>query len=306
MAVGHDLSRQAPAEQQCMKEPLVTNFDHRTGTVRSGDVDLFYRAFGSNKDRTPIVILHGSNYFDSYDWIEVASQLGAHRQVVAFDHRGFGQSSWSPNKDYSLDALFGDIANMSGHFGWQRPAILGHSVSGRLAIFYAAFNPQLLSQLIVVDTALGKGNPGKYNVSVGNEAVVFKTVGDAMASLAEKENPPRFSLDRSRAELALTKVAAGYTLKRDPDHRNTQSQAPGAERPRFADVDSWDALRNVTCPITFIRGARSDRNKAEHYDRISKEFPHIRVETIDSRHDVAFEAPDQLVAVVNSIMIDTP
>jgi pimeloyl-ACP methyl ester carboxylesterase len=284
----------------------VTSSDHRTGTVRSGDVDLFYRAFGSNADRTPIVILHGSNYFDSYDWIEVAAQLGRDRQVATFDHRGFGLSSWSPSKDYSLDALFGDIASISKHFGWQRPAILGHSVSGRLAIFYAAYNPTLLSQLIVVDTALGKGNPGKYNVSVGNEAVVFKTVEAAMASLAEKENPPRFSLDRARAELALMKVPGGYSVKRDPDHRNTQSQAPGATRPRFADVDSWDALRDVTCPVTFIRGARSDRNKAEHYDRIAQEFPHVRVETIDSRHDVAFEAPDQLIAVVNSIMIDTP
>jgi hypothetical protein len=40
-----------------MEEPL-----RRTGTVRSGDVTLFFRAFGperSGSSKTPIVILHG-------------------------------------------------------------------------------------------------------------------------------------------------------------------------------------------------------------------------------------------------------
>jgi pimeloyl-ACP methyl ester carboxylesterase len=287
-----------------MGEPL-----HRTGTVQSGDVALFYRTFGpegSSQGKTPLIILHGSNYFDSYDWIGVASGLSQDRQVVVFDHRGFGHSGWSEYKDYSLDALFSDIVNVSTHFGWKRPAIMGHSMSGRLAIFFAAYFPDRLSQLIVADTAMGKGNPGNHNVSVGNAPKVFKTVEEAMAHLAKKENPPRFSLDRARAELAMRKVDGGFVLTRDPDQKNTQSQAPGAPLPKFTNVDSWEALGEIKCPITFIRGKRSDRNKPEHYARIAREFPRIRVETIDSRHDLAFEAPDELIAIVNRVMIDQP
>ncbi len=287
-----------------MGEPL-----HRTGTVQSGDVALFYRAFGpesSSGGKTPLIILHGSNYFDSYDWIGVASGVSQDRQVVTFDHRGFGRSGWSEHKDYSLDALFSDIMNVSAHFGWKRPAIMGHSMSGRFAIFYAAYFPDHLSQLIVADTAMGKGNPGNHNVSVGNAPKVFRTVEEAMAHLAKKENPPRFSLDRARAELAMRKVDGGFVLTRDPDQKNTQSQAPDAPMPKFTNADSWDALREINCPITFIRGKRSDRNKPEHYARIARDFPRIRVETIDSRHDIAFEAPDELIAIVNRSMIDQP
>jgi pimeloyl-ACP methyl ester carboxylesterase len=40
---------------------------HRTGTVTSGDVELFYRAFG-RPGATPILIVHGLSFF-SYDWI---------------------------------------------------------------------------------------------------------------------------------------------------------------------------------------------------------------------------------------------
>jgi len=282
---------------------------HRTGTVQSGDVAIFYRAFGPERGsggKTPLIILHGSNYFDSYDWIGVASGLSRDREVVVFDHRGFGRSGWSKYKDYSLDALFSDVINVSAHFGWERPAIMGHSMSGRLAIFFAAYCPQHLSQLIVADTAMGKGNPGEHNVSVGNAAKVFKTVEDAMAHLAAKENPPRFSLDRQRAELAMKKVDGGFVLTRDPDQKNTQSQAPGARMPKYTNVDSWDALGEITCPVTFIRGKRSDRNKPEHYARIARDFPQVRVETIDSRHDLAFEAPDALIETVNRIIIDRP
>jgi pimeloyl-ACP methyl ester carboxylesterase len=277
---------------------------HTTGTIASGDVTLFYRAFGPASGKTPIVILHGSNYFDSYDWIEVAAKLATDRQVVTFDHRGFGRSTWSEVKDYSLDALFGDMLAVSQRFGWNKPIVMGHSMSGRLAIFFAAFFPDHIAQLIVVDTAMGKGNPGNHKVSVGNKQKVFSSVEQAMASLAEKENPPRFSLDRSRAELALRKVEGGFVLTRDPDQKNTQSQAPGAPRPTYTDVDSWEELGKVQCPITFIRGARSDRNKPEHYGRIASDYPHIRVETVDSRHDVAFEAPDELVAAVRRVAID--
>jgi pimeloyl-ACP methyl ester carboxylesterase len=278
-----------------------------TGTIQSGDVTLFYRLFGSpNPAKTPLIILHGSNYFDSYDWIGVASALASDRQVVAFDHRGFGRSTWSPHQDYSLDALFSDIINVSKHFGWKKPAIMGHSMSGRLAIFFAAYFPDNLSQLIVADTALGKGNPGEHVVSVGNKPKVFKTVEDAMAFLASKENPPRFSLDRERAALGMRRVEGGFALTRDPDQKNTQSQAPGAGMPKYTNVDSWEALGQIKCPVTFIKGERSDRNVPENYARIAKEFPKVHVESIDSRHDLAFEAPDALVAVLKRIIVDQP
>ncbi len=269
--------------------------------IASGDVELFYRAFGS-PGKAPMVILHGSNYFDSYDWIGVAERLSSDREVVAFDHRGFGHSDRSLAKDYSLDAMLGDIINVSAHFGWDRPVVMGHSMSGRLSIYFAANFPDHLSRLIVLDSALGSGNPGIYNVSVDNAPVVFETIEAAMASLSDRPSPPRFALDRARAVLALDEVDGGYCLKRDPDHRNTQSQAPGAPMPKLKDLDVWEALSDVQCPVTIIRGLKSDRYKPEHYERIARDCPHIDIETVDSRHDVAFEAPDELVGVVRRVL----
>jgi len=275
--------------------------EQRTGTVRSGDVDLFYRAFGA-PGGVPVLILHGSNYFDSYDWIGVAGALATDREVVAIDHRGFGRSGWSASKDYSLDAFMGDILAVSAHFGWDKPVVMGHSMSGRLAIFFAANFPDRLSRLIIVDSALGRGNPGAYNVSVGNPPLVFETIEAAMAHFADRANPPRFALDRERAERALRKVEGGWMLTRDPDYRNTQSQLPGAPMPRLRDLDMWDELSRVTCPALMVRGRQSDRQKPEIVARVDGEYPGIETVWVDSQHDIAAGAPDALVAAVKAFL----
>ena len=107
------------------------NVPHQTGRVNSGDVSIFYRAFGS-RGRTPIMVMHGANYFDSYDWIGVAGALATDREVVAFDRRGWGESSWSPSKDYSIDAHMSDALAVAAKMGWDRMIFMGHSASGRV------------------------------------------------------------------------------------------------------------------------------------------------------------------------------
>jgi pimeloyl-ACP methyl ester carboxylesterase len=97
--------------------------EQRIGRINSGDVSLFYRAYGAG-GRTPIIILHGSNYYDSYDWIGVASVLAGDREVVTPDRRGWGESQWSPSKDYSRDALLDDMLK-------RIPVILKHSLHGK-------------------------------------------------------------------------------------------------------------------------------------------------------------------------------
>ena len=128
----------------------------RNGRVNSGDVSIFYRAFGA-RGRTPILLMHGANYFDSYDWIGVAEALASDREVASFDKRGFGETGWSPSKDYSVDANMGDMLAVIAELKWERPVVVGHSASGRLSISFAANFPDKISRLVVVDSGLARG-----------------------------------------------------------------------------------------------------------------------------------------------------
>lgn len=273
----------------------------RSGTVVSGDVTIAYRAFGA-KGRTPILILHGTNFYDSTDWIGVAGKLATDREVAVPDRRGFGRSSWSPSKDYSLDAILGDIGIVIGKLGWQRPIVMGHSGAGRHVVSFAANFPDMLSRLIVVDSAFGREEGGRARQPTGNPILAFSTVEDAMAHFAKLSNPPRIAKDRARALEALTKLENGYALKRDPDHANANPVGETEGLPRRPPGDIWSELQKVRCPTLIVRGLRSDRYPPDVLARIKRERPDLAWAEVDSEHDVPFQAPDALVAAVRGFI----
>jgi esterase len=266
----------------------------RNGRVNSGDVSIFYRAFGA-PGRTPILLMHGANYFDSYDWIGVGEALATDREVASYDKRGFGESGWSPSKDYSGDANLGDILAVIAGLKWDRPIVVGHSASGRLSIAFAASFPDKISRLIVVDSGMARDEGGGGRPTLGNPPLVFESVDAAMAHFAKLSNPPRISHDRERAQAALVKVENGYMLKRDPDNGNKKPIGVAEKPPKFPLREMWAELGMVKTPTLLIRGTRSDRFPPETVARFTKEYPHIPQNTVDSQHDIPGQAPDAFV-----------
>src|SRR2546425_9834212 len=120
-----------------------------SGRVPSGDVSIHFRRLG-NKGETPVLIVHGLSYF-SYDWLGVAQALAAEREVIAMDMRGFGDSDWSPARDYSVPTMAQDIVNLLDHAGWKRAILMGHSMGGRSTTYAAAKHPERVTGLVLVD-----------------------------------------------------------------------------------------------------------------------------------------------------------
>ncbi len=274
----------------------------RIARVNSGDVSLFYRVFGS-PGKTPIVILHGSNYYDSYDWINVATQLAADREVVTPDRRGWGESTWSPSKDYTRDALMDDIRAAIGAMKWtEKPIIAGHSGAGPTVIAFAVDYASELSKLVLVDSQMNRDEDAVAGPTVGNPPLVFETIEAGMARFAKLNNPPRVAHDRDRMLHALIKVENGFMLKRDPDNGNKKPVGVPATPPKFPVREMWAELGMVKTPTFLIRGLRSDRFPPETVTRFTKEYPHIPQFTVDSQHDIPGQAPDAFVAHMRTII----
>jgi pimeloyl-ACP methyl ester carboxylesterase len=270
--------------------------EQRIARVNSGDVSLFYRVFGA-PGKTPLVILHGSNYYDSYDWINVATQLATDRQVVTPERRGWGESTWSPSKDYTRDALTDDLRTVIGEMKWtEKPIIAGHSGAGPTVIAFAVNYANELSKLVLVDSQMNRDEDAVAGPTVGNPPLVFPTIEAGMAQFAKLNNPPRVAHDRERMLHALIKTEAGYMLKRDPDNGNKKPVGVPAKPPKFPVREMWAELGMVKTPTLLIRGLRSDRFPPETVARFTKEYPHIPQETVDSQHDIPGQAPDAFVA----------
>jgi pimeloyl-ACP methyl ester carboxylesterase len=275
-------------------------YEHRTARVNSGDVTLFYRIFGK-RGATPILILHGSNYYDSVDWIEVASALASDREVVVPDRRGWGDSTWSPSKDNSLDALIDDMLAVISAMKWPKAIVMGHSGAGPTIISFAVNFPQMTEKLILVDSQMNREESARTGKSVGNPPYVFPSV-DAAMEKHKFSNPPRFSWDRKRAEQSLVAVEKGFMLKRDPDGSNRQPIGEGAALPRRPVREMWEELAMVKVPTVVIRGNRSSRYPAATVERLTKNYPHIPQMVVDSEHDVAGQAPEALLKHVRAVI----
>jgi pimeloyl-ACP methyl ester carboxylesterase len=265
--------------------------------VNSGDVSIFYRAFGS-RGATPILLMHGANYFDSYDWIGIGGALSGDREVAAFDRRGWGESAWSPSKDYSLDAHVSDALAVMGAMQWQQAIVIGHSASGRTSMSLAANFPDKVARLIVLDSPLGGEIGTPRGPTVGNPPLMFGSIEAAMASFEKLSSPPRIGHDHERAPHALIRTEHGFMLKRDPDNGNSRPVGADAGVPRRPNRDVWQDLAAVRAPTLYVRAVRSDRLTDAMIERLTREHPKVTQATVDSHHDIADQVPEALLAQV--------
>ena len=89
----------------------------------------------------PLVFLHGLT-FDRSMWRSVRARVAAvdpKRRMVAFDLPSHGGSD--PQADYRVDAVAATVHGAVSEAGVAPPIVVGHSVSGLIATFYASHYP---------------------------------------------------------------------------------------------------------------------------------------------------------------------
>jgi esterase len=272
-----------------------------TGRVRSGDVDIFYRKFGT-AGRMPVLIVHGLSFF-SYDWIGPAKAIGHDREVAAIDMRGFGQSDWSPTRDYKLETLSGDIVSVLDALGWERAVLMGHSFGGRVCLATAGWKPERVGGLICVDFAPDLAPRGRRHVAerIGRQPDIFASVDDAMAYHGDTDVPADSPL-RNRWTAFLKKAEGGYALRRDLHYRNNFKRALETGQSSPVPAFLWPMLSTLTIPALLIRAAESDMFDAATLDKALALNPRLQGVTLAGSHDLAGDNPEGLAAAVDEFL----
>lgn len=128
-----------------------------TGEARSVQVngfDLYYREIGTNKQDTPVVIVHGGPGHSSQSFKQGFDFLAQERRVIYYDQRGSGNSQIKPDPAaYTIDQLVEELETIRRDvIRTDQIILIGHSAGGALAQRYALKYPQHLESLVLVSS----------------------------------------------------------------------------------------------------------------------------------------------------------
>ncbi|MDX5436595.1 MAG: alpha/beta fold hydrolase [Pontibacter sp.] len=251
---------------------------------------LHYKEMGHGQ---PLLILHG--LFGTLDnWATLAKRFAEHYNVFLVDLRNHGRSPHSEQHDY--DAMADDVLRLVDELGIPTPAIMGHSMGGKVAMKYALKYPTRLTKLIVVDIAPKAYPPHHDEIiealqSVDLSQTTSRSEIDAQLAKSIKEEDVRLFLMKNLYRKEDSTF--GWRMNIDALEKNYDQIAAAIT----ADVPfKKHAL--------FIKGGRSGYIKQEDiYGSIEHLFTLVEVETIpEAGHWVHAEAPDKVYNLVTRFL----
>ena len=105
-----------------------------------------------------IVMIHGFST-GRWSWDTVEDDLATEYELFIYDQRGHG-NSFKPPHGYQFDDFAGDLDLVLGHFGLERPLIMGHSLGGIVTLRWAISNPDCARALVIEDSPMHMGGEG--------------------------------------------------------------------------------------------------------------------------------------------------
>ncbi|HKX79312.1 MAG TPA: alpha/beta hydrolase [Novosphingobium sp.] len=110
---------------------------------------LHYVDWG-NPDAPPLILQHGGrDHCRNWDWL--AEELRADWHVIAPDLRGHGDSAWSPEGSYPMDAYVYDFAQLIETLGYDEVTIVAHSLGGNVTTRFTGLYPEKVRKFVNIE-----------------------------------------------------------------------------------------------------------------------------------------------------------
>ncbi len=128
--------------------------------VRVNGVVLHYHDCG--RADQPVIVFSNSLGTDFRIWDSVIDHLSQDFRIIRYDKRGHGLSE-ATEPPYKMADLVADLGALLDHLKVGKATIVGLSVGGMIAQGLASRRPDLVSSLILCDTAHKIGNNALWN-----------------------------------------------------------------------------------------------------------------------------------------------
>ena len=244
---------------------------------------LYSKIEGEGK---PLVIVHGFMGM-SDNWKTLSGQYAAEGfQVHAVDMRNHGRCFHSDIFTYA--AMVEDLAQYINFNKLEKADIIGHSMGGKAAMFFAIKYPQLLNKLVVADIGPQYYPPHHQDVLGALNAVDFTT------------KPSRGEVEAVMAQHLPDAGTRQFLMKNlywvEPGQLGFRINLPvfNEQVGNIGEALPEDAVYNG--PVLFLRGDRSKYIRQEDLPLIEKHFPQYELKTVtNSGHWIHAENPQEFL-----------
>jgi pimeloyl-ACP methyl ester carboxylesterase len=216
--------------------------------------------------------------------------------VVALDQRGHGESEWTRPPAYATQDFAADLLGVLDALGWRCAILVGHSMGGHNAIATAAWHPDRVRALVIVDSR--PTIPAERLAQMKERGVRpprrHPTVEAAVAAfrLLPPETIAEPPLLAHLARASVTWRDGAVSLRFDPE-------CYAAREP----VDGWPLLARIAAPTLVVRGERSPILPRSMAERLVGEIPGARlVEVPDAYHHLLLDRPEAFAKALQEFL----
>lgn len=243
-------------------------------------VEIYYEVHGEGP---AITFAHGVGG-NHASWVFQVPYFSRWYQVITFDHRGFGNSTETPDAP-GRTKFVEDVLGLLDHLGVDRTALVAQSMGGWTCLGFTLAHPERVSALALCDTPAGINWPGPYNELM--EAVRQRT-----EKLGQLERVLSNDLPQRNPQLAqLYSQIASFNHY---DRHNLKGQTPPV---------TPDRLGSLKTPTLFLVGALDVLYPPEAARMVYKLVPGAGLEVVeDTGHSVYFEQPAVFNHVVHEFL----
>lgn len=258
-----------------------------------------------------VLALHG--WLDNAaSFVPLASHLHG-LDLVAIDQPGHGRSAHlPPGADYSFAGAINAVLDVADALGWQRFALLGHSMGAGIASMIAAACPGRIERLVAIEALGALAEIPERTVGRMREAVaanralkdkrlrVFPDIDTAVRARAYASRVPGSGLDealvRLLVERGLRQVPGGYEWSSDP--RLTLPTMIRMTEPQVGDL-----VGGIECPV---RAIFADPAQPYLPDELRRRrvglLPRGDMAIIPGGHHLHMQQPGEVAAVIGDFL----
>ena len=275
--------------------PLAPPTDHHL--VLHG-MRFHYVEWGDRSAR-PILFLHGGGQ-TCRTWDVVCHELSQHYRCIALDQRGHGDSEWSYELDYRIEAYAADTAALIGALDLAPVVIVGMSLGGLNGLHYTLQRPETVSGIVAVDVGPWVNEEAVSPIREFMHEVTTLDHLEQFIATAHRFNPCR--------DVRLLRRSLWHNLRRCPDGRLMWKTDSRRLHERHAIVAAGigilrERIADLRCPALVIRGGESRILSEENARRFAEAVPRGRwLEIPGAGHSVQGDQPKALIEALRPFL----